>query len=214
MITIKISSVEVTSYELVDRTIYSLSVVDVFNRKWRFSGNIDNDFQGESESYSDMKQLEEKLQELGYFEPEDFLVSSNEEELYGKRFNSIEEVVYLCSNQTLEPDVDTDIWKLVVCTPGGLHYRHDKEFLNYDQFLKFVTKVKDKGIVNLKYWVCLGDYDYLESTAHMEFEDSDVNSYYESDIQTAREVFGEDAVGMDGQIYLSDGVYVDADSEW
>lgn len=170
-----------------------MQVTDIIGREWRFSG--DGPVSGESESFDLMNDLAIKIKNEGYFNPKLFWVSSYGEELYGKRFNSIEEVnfVFSYSNEYMDPYGDyepTTSWNLHVTTEGGLFYKHDKIFTDYDKLKKFALKVKNKGLVNLKYWICQGDYPY-ESEESMEgvyeFEER-YDSYEDPEEQAMQEV--------------------------
>jgi hypothetical protein len=68
---------------------------------------------------------------------------------------------------------DADEWQLYVITEGSLYYEHPKIFYNYEKFEEFALKVKDKGIVNLSYWTCMGSYDRENTFIHEEFEEED-----------------------------------------
>ncbi|MCD6381435.1 MAG: hypothetical protein J7L43_00455 [Candidatus Aenigmarchaeota archaeon] len=166
MVKIKVATTEVTSYELITRTIYGMQVTDIFGREWCFSN--DGPVSGESESFDLMNDLAIKIKNKGYFNPKLFWGSGDERELYGKRFDSIEEVNYVFSYSNEYGDYElTTFWNLHVITEGGLFYKHDKIFTDYDKLKEFALKVKNKGLVNLNYWICQGYYPY-EGEASME----------------------------------------------
>ncbi len=207
MIKIKVATTRVTNYELVNRTIYGMKVTDTFDREWRFSN--DGQLSGESESFDAMNDLATKVKNEGYFDPKLFWVSNSCEELEGKIFDSIEEIthVFSYSNEFKYDDgleyEPTTSWSLHTTTEGGLFYKHNKIFTNYDKFKDFALKVKNKGLVNLKYWVCQGDFPYDESgsqEAFSEFE-KQYDSYEDPEERTIQEV--RDMIAADT---LPDGI--------
>lgn len=174
MIKLKILTTEITSYELVNRRIYNFSATDIFNRLWRYTG--DSNSSGEFEIYNDIQKLQIDVKNDGYIDTKLYWVYSDDDYLKGKRFDSVEKVLDVFSNSNT--DYEPVSWQLHATTEGGLYYKHDKVFKDFSQFKKFAMKVKKKDFVNLKYWICMGSYDYNDSTAHEEFEEK--YEYYEN----------------------------------
>jgi hypothetical protein len=160
----KIKSSYISSNKYVTCITYSLYVIDIFDRKWRYTK--DN---SEFELKEEIIKIQNEELKKGYIDPSNYWVY-NSEELEGKTFDSLDEIEEIFSSEGFNYDeIKFKSWKLFITTKGGLYYEHYFTFKDYKKLTNLVEKIKKNKIVNLNYWICQGSYEYVND--NLEFNE-------------------------------------------
>lgn len=178
---------------------YYLEILDQYGRKWSHKG--DSNSNGKS-TFEDMQKIAIEATSKAIIDVDLFYME------YGNKIKNIkrhEEVLYVYTYDMNSKKFGIDYigssekyaGYVLIVTKDCLEYKHNKIFTNYDDAMEFALKVQDKGIVNLEFWTCLGDY-YFENNQHLEFVEiyDDYDDY-------------DDYVTEESEpTYLSDGLWL------
>ncbi len=177
---------------------YYLEVLDQYDRWWSYKG--DSSSNGKSTFEDKQKIATEEANkviidvDLFYMQYDDNIknIKRHEEILYVYTYDMYSEEFGI--NYINESDKYAGY--VLIISKYCVEYKHNKIFTNYKDIKEFALKVKNKGIVNLEFWECLGDY-YFKNNYHEEFEES---YYFDND---------DDDDSEEGEpTYLSDGVWL------
>lgn len=185
---------------------YYLEILDQYDRWWSYKG--DSSSNGKL-TFEDMQKiaLEEANKvvidvDLFYMQYDDNIknIKRHEEVLYVYTYDMYSEEFGI---NYIEKS-DKYAGYVLIITKYCVEYKHNKIFTNYKDVKEFALKVKNKGIVNLEFWECLGDY-YFENNYHEEFEENYYDDVHEYDMTDVYDVFATE----EGEpTYLSDGVWL------
>lgn len=178
---IKSSYIQTNEYK-VD-VLFSLYIIDVFDREWCYTKNT-----SEYKSKDILINIQKEELKNGYFNPSNYWVY-NSEQLIGKVFDSKDEIEEIFSSEAFNyDDIELNSWCLYITTKGGLYYRHSHLFKDYNKLKVLVKKIKEEKIVNLNNWICEGSYEYdIDNPEFNEFKEANelydemsYNDYYEN----------------------------------
>jgi len=182
-------------------THYFLEVVDQYGRYWNYStANF-------IPTLDDIKKIEIEELEKTILDINLYNLSPLEEHQKIKRHENIE-YVYTSAIRS----VNYSGYVLVVAK-NGLVYQHSKIFNNYESIKKFALKIKEIGTINLEFWECLGEYHW-ENNEHENLEEDYKYSSWDIEEYKEYEIGSHEADNGDGQVYLGDGVYINAKDAW
>lgn len=108
----------------------------------------------------------------------------------------------------IDPDVGARVY---VMTNDWLEFYHDEIFYDYEKLKEFALKVKEKGIINLKFWNFHSTLDPEDSQSFMEeFEDKTIDTGEEHE-WSSRDIYNS-LGGEDGEMkYMHDGAWISPD---
>lgn len=182
---------------------YYLQLMDQYGRWWSYMNS------NEKSTFEDMQKIAMEEINKAIIDIDLFYVHYDDNIKNIKRH---EEVLYVYTYDMYSEEygrnyvekTDKYAGYVLVITKDDLTYKHFEIFDNYQDVKEFALKVKNKGIVNLEFWECLGDY-YFENNYHEEFEESYYDDIHEYDMTDVYDVFATE----EGEpTYLSDGVWL------
>ncbi len=186
---------------------YDLEVQDQYRRWWLYYGASDNLSLDEVEEI-EAEELRKGIINLDLYYPDENRIVP--------RINREERVLRVLSHSKGEYfDDRTFIDEFGACvaivTYDGLEYIHDKVFYEYEDLKDLALKIKSKDIVNLKYWECIGVYEWDEQNVFdNEFED--ISDYCEEPHEWDTKDIYNSLGGEDGERkYMHDGAWISPD---
>lgn len=185
---------------------YYLEVMDQYGRWWSYRGDSSSN---EKSTFEDMQKIAIKEANKIIIDVDLFYVHCDGNIKNIKRH---EEVLYVYTYDMYSEEygrnnvekIDKYAGYVLIVTKDLQEYRHFKIFDNYHDAKQLALKIKNKGIVNLQFWECLGDY-YFENNYHEEFEENYYDDVHEYDMTDVYDVF---ATEKGEPTYLSDGVWL------
>lgn len=184
---------------------YYLEIMDQYGRWWSYKGD---DNSNEKSTFEDMQKIAIDQTNKAIIDVDLFYIRYDDNIKYIKRH---EEVLYVYTYDMHSEAYGIDYIEksdkyagyTLIIAKDFLEYRHNKVFTNYRDIKEFALKVKNKGVVNLEFWECLGNY-YFDSNSHEEFEEKyDYDNEYDM-----TDVYNNFVTEEGEPTYLSDGVWL------
>lgn len=219
---VRLELVEKISGEYSMSNTEPLKMTETFIRHFPQSGYYDFEVQDQYERWWIYSGSQDSLAEIEEIEAEECRKDIINLDLYHLDDNRIvnkikrhAEVMYVfgynINSEVFQPDLGAEVRVIINEGRLSMEYSHDKIFHDYDKLKEFALKIKDKGIINLEFWNCLGSYEWEDNCSeHLEFEDK--SEYYEEPREWGSMNIYNSLEGEHGERkYMSDGAWMNPD---
>ena len=180
---------------------------DQYGRWWFYNRG------GRYGSFDEAEEIEAEERRKGIISPDLYYF---DDDRIVEKIKRQEEVLYVywvnrgweCGDNCIDPDRGGYI---EVVTKDGLLYAHDRIFYDYTKLKEFGFKIKTKGIINLEFWGCVGNYQW-EGGNELEEKNEYHEEYHEDSHEWSSQDIYNSLGGEDGERkYMSDGAWISPD---